>query len=96
MKKLLKVLGIILCSIVLIVIVIIAYIKIALPDVGPAPELTVDKSPAKVERGRYLANTVMSCMDCHSKRDVTEYSLASANCQCGFGICGGFSNECHS
>jgi mono/diheme cytochrome c family protein len=75
MKKLLKILGIILCSIILIVIAIIAYIKIALPDVGPAPELSVDKSPAKVERGRYLANSVMSCMDCHSKRDVTEYSM---------------------
>ncbi|HLA58441.1 MAG TPA: hypothetical protein VK622_06760 [Puia sp.] len=75
MKKLLKILGILLCSILLIIIVIITYVKIALPDVGPAPELTVDKSPANVERGRYLANSVMSCMDCHSKRDVTEYSM---------------------
>ncbi|HEY2649904.1 MAG TPA: c-type cytochrome [Puia sp.] len=75
MKKLLKIIGVILCSILLIVIVIIAYIKIALPDVGAAPVITVDKSPEKVERGRYLANCVMSCMDCHSKRDITEYSM---------------------
>jgi mono/diheme cytochrome c family protein len=75
MKKFLKILGIILCSIVLIVVVIITYIKVALPDVGPAPQITADKSAASVERGRYLANSVMSCMDCHSKRDMTEYSM---------------------
>lgn len=75
MKKLLKILGIIFFSILLILVLIIAYIKLALPDVGPAQELTVDKSPARVERGRYLANCVMSCMDCHSKRDVSEYSM---------------------
>ena len=66
MKKLLKVLGIILFSIVLIVFAIVAYIKIALPNVGPAPEISVDKSPERVARGYYLANRVMSCMDCHS------------------------------
>lgn len=75
MKKLLKILGIILSCIILIILVILVYIKVALPDVGTAPDMTVDKSPAKVERGRYLANHVMVCMDCHSKRDVTEYSM---------------------
>jgi len=75
MKKFLKILGIILCSILLIIIAIIAYIKIALPDVGPAPQITIDKSSGSAERGRYLANSVMSCMDCHSKRDMTEYSM---------------------
>jgi mono/diheme cytochrome c family protein len=75
MKKLLKILGILLSAIVLIILAIIVYIKVALPDVGPAPDLTVDKSPARVERGRYLANSVMSCMDCHSQRNVSEYSM---------------------
>lgn len=75
MKKLLKVLGILVLSILLILIIIIAYIKIALPDVGPAPQITVEKTAAKVERGAYLAKTVMSCMDCHSQRDITQFSL---------------------
>jgi mono/diheme cytochrome c family protein len=75
MKKFLKILGIILCSILLIVLAIIVYIKIALPDVGQAPQIAVDNSSSNVERGRYLANSVMSCMDCHSKRDMTEYSM---------------------
>jgi mono/diheme cytochrome c family protein len=43
--------------------------------VGQAPQIAVDNSSSNVERGRYLANSVMSCMDCHSKRDMTEYSM---------------------
>jgi len=37
MKKLLKITGIVLSSLLIIVIAIVAYIKIALPDVGAAP-----------------------------------------------------------
>ena len=33
-----------------------------------------DTTAAMVERGRYLANNVAGCMDCHSKRDFTKYS----------------------
>jgi len=75
MKKLLKVLGILVLSILLILIIIVGYIKIALPNVGPAPQISVEKSSARIERGAYLAKSVMSCMDCHSKRDTTQYSM---------------------
>jgi mono/diheme cytochrome c family protein len=75
MKKIFKVLGMIVLFLLLILAGIVAYIKIALPNVGPAPDISVDKSPERVERGYYLANRVMSCMDCHSKRIVTEFSL---------------------
>lgn len=30
---------------------------------------------ARVERGNYLANTVTACIDCHSPRDITKFSL---------------------
>jgi hypothetical protein len=75
MKKLLKVLGILVLSLIVILLIMIVYIKTALPDVGPAPLLTVDKSSASVTRGAYLAKCVMSCMDCHSQRDFTQYSM---------------------
>ncbi len=32
----------------------------------------VQTTPALIERGRYLANHVAACMDCHSKRDWTK------------------------
>lgn len=48
---------------------LLAYVTTALPDVGDAPELTIEPTPARIERGKYLANNVMVCIDCHSKRD---------------------------
>jgi mono/diheme cytochrome c family protein len=74
MKKALKILGILIIVIVMAISGLLVYIKTMLPDVGPAPELTVDKTPEKIERGRYLAHHVMVCMDCHSKRDWELFS----------------------
>lgn len=53
---------------------LLVYVKTALPDVGPAPEVTLAKDSATIERGKYLANHVAVCMDCHSKRDWTKFS----------------------
>jgi len=71
MKKVaLWILGIV----VLIVVVALLYVKIALPNVGPAPELTIERTPERIARGEYLANHVALCMDCHSKRDWSRFS----------------------
>ena len=75
MKKLLKVLGVLVLSIILILLLAVAYIKIVLPNVGPAPQLTVAPTPARLARGAYLANSVMACMDCHSKRNPALFSM---------------------
>jgi mono/diheme cytochrome c family protein len=69
MKKVFKVLGILLCGVLLLAGAALAYVKLALPDVGPAPELRVEVTPERVRHGEYLANHVVACMDCHSKRD---------------------------
>jgi mono/diheme cytochrome c family protein len=50
------------------------FVAFALPRVGPARERTVDKTPERLERGRYLANHVTVCVDCHSSRDWTKFS----------------------
>ncbi|WP_247234592.1 c-type cytochrome [Telluribacter sp. SYSU D00476] len=42
--------------------------------IGPAPDLKVEITPKRVERGKYLANNVAVCMDCHSQRDYTRFS----------------------
>ena len=75
MKKFLRVLSILVLSIIAILLAIIAYIKIALPNVGAAPQITVERSQARLARGTYLAKSVMSCMDCHSTRIMTQYSM---------------------
>ena len=74
MRKVLKVLVILLGIIILFITGAAIYVKKALPDVGPAPDLKIVSTPEKVERGKYLANHVMICMDCHSTRDWTYFA----------------------
>src|SRR5579863_6947795 len=74
MKKVLKFLGYTLLILILLIAGVLTYIKVALPNVGAAPELTVESTPEKIERGRYLANSVTVCMDCHSTRDWSKFA----------------------
>ncbi|SHH66016.1 Cytochrome c [Chryseolinea serpens] len=74
MKKFLKIAGLVLGLVVLCIAGLIFYVAKFLPDVGAAPIMKVDAGPAQIERGRYLANNVMVCMDCHSTRNWAEFS----------------------
>lgn len=69
MKKFFKVTLIIIASLAIIVSAVAAYISFALPNVGNAPNLAVERTPQRIERGKYLANSVTACMACHAKRD---------------------------
>jgi len=53
---------------------LIGYVKLALPDVGDPPDIKVELTPQRIEKGRYLANHVMVCIDCHSTRNWTKFS----------------------
>ena len=74
MKKFLKFLLYALLAVVVLVGALIIYVKTALSDVGPAEDVTVERTPERIERGRYLAHSVSICMDCHSTRDWTKFS----------------------
>jgi mono/diheme cytochrome c family protein len=74
MKKLLKVLGVLFLVVIALGAAGFAYLKTAFPKVDPAPDLVVEKTPERIERGRYLANHVMLCMDCHAERDFSLFS----------------------
>jgi mono/diheme cytochrome c family protein len=69
-----KLIWIIPSLIVIIVIAFVLYVKFALPNVGPAPDINVEITPERLVRGEYLATTVMSCVDCHSHRDMTKFA----------------------
>ena len=69
-----KILGFAALALLLLVAGLLAYVKTALPNVGPAPELKIEKTTARIERGKYLANHVAVCIDCHSARDWSKYS----------------------
>lgn len=74
MKKLLKVLGYLLILLIVLIGAFLTYLKTALPDVGEAEDIKVEMTPERIERGRYLANAVNACMDCHSTRDWSKFS----------------------
>lgn len=59
---------------ILAVVIGAGYLKLVLPNVGKAPELVIDSTPARIKHGEYLANHVTACMDCHSSRNWSLYS----------------------
>lgn len=52
---------------------VLVYAKTFLPNVGPAPDITIEITPKRLDRGRYLANHVALCIDCHSIRDWNKF-----------------------
>ncbi|MBA4168132.1 MAG: cytochrome C, partial [Chitinophagaceae bacterium] len=45
----------------------------------------VSLTPDKIERGRYLANAVCACVDCHSTREWTQFSGPMIDSTAGIG-----------
>ncbi|MCZ6727393.1 MAG: cytochrome C [Acidobacteria bacterium] len=51
----------------------LATLLLAFPRSQPAAELTIEPTPERLERGRYLVEHVANCLDCHSERDWSYY-----------------------
>jgi mono/diheme cytochrome c family protein len=75
MKKLKtgRIIGFAFLALILILLLWIAYIYFILPKI-PVPDLKVELTPERVARGKYLANHVTVCIDCHSTRDWSKFS----------------------
>ena len=74
MKKIGQIFLYLILAIIILVFGAATYVSIFLPNVGKAENITIEKTAARVERGRYLATSVMVCVDCHSQRDWTKYA----------------------
>ncbi len=66
MKRVLQILGLVLAVGIAVGAV---YYNLFLPRQQAPAELTVDLTPERIERGRYLVINVLQCVDCHSERD---------------------------
>src|SRR5665213_816165 len=73
MKKFKKVLLYAVIIIVLIIVSVLSYVTLALPNVGDPENITIALTPQRIARGEYLANHVTQCVDCHSKRDWSKF-----------------------
>ncbi|WP_339922534.1 c-type cytochrome [uncultured Cyclobacterium sp.] len=68
--------GLFIFSFLLILIIgSLVYLQMILPNVGNPPEnMKISSTSETIVRGKYLANHVMLCIDCHSKRDFSVFS----------------------
>ena len=73
MRRWLKIAGYCLLALLLLVVVAIPAVIGIRPIIGPRArpltERTFERTPERVERGRYIANSVSGCMFCHSELD---------------------------
>jgi hypothetical protein len=74
MNKVLKILLWILIVVVIGIGGLLSYLKFGLPKVADAPDLRIEITPERLERGEYLAWYVSGCIECHSQRDWTTFS----------------------
>jgi mono/diheme cytochrome c family protein len=61
-------------TVILVIIGGIAYITLALPNVGKPEDIKIALTPQRVARGNYLANHVVVCVDCHSTRNWSRFA----------------------
>lgn len=73
-KTILKSLLIFVVLLIAIVAGGLSYVKYVLPNISVQDDLQIEITSERVERGKYLANHVALCIDCHSTRDWNLYS----------------------
>lgn len=71
--KILKIILIVFALILSLILLALAYVNYFLPNIS-VKKISIEITPERVERGEYLANHVMVCMDCHSVRDWSYFS----------------------
>lgn len=69
MKKFFKILLYIFGGVAIVIIAYLIYFNSVYPKVNPPSNEKVEVTPARLERGEYLAKHVTVCLDCHSTRD---------------------------
>lgn len=98
MKLFAKIFGGIVLLVILFIGGTLIYVSTALPSVEPAPDLSIEQTKERIERGEYLAKNVYVCMDCHSDRDYSRFGLVSDTTTIGkggnlFGLENGFPGD---
>ena len=74
MKKFFKILAYIVGALIVLIIAFLIYFNSSYPKVDPPTNEKVEITPARLERGKYLAQHVTICLDCHSTRDWSKYA----------------------
>ncbi len=73
MKKLLKVVGILICVLIVLAAGALLFLFIKFPRKEAPPQITVQPTPELLQRGAYIANHLVPCLHCHSARKLNAY-----------------------
>lgn len=63
-----------LAGLAVLIVGALAYLFVLLPRDIPVPAVSIEVTPERVARGEYLANHVLACTYCHSRRDWRYFS----------------------
>lgn len=74
MKRVLKIVGGVIVVALALGAAGLIFLNTAFPKAGAASDLRVQSTPETIARGKYLANNVTVCIDCHSTRNFDYYS----------------------
>lgn len=74
MKTLMKVIGGLVALAVLAAAAGFGYLMLAYPKVPPPAVVTLQPTPDRLARGKYLSDHVTGCTACHSQRDWTKFA----------------------
>jgi mono/diheme cytochrome c family protein len=74
MKTLLKIVGGLVGLVLLIAACGFGYLMFAFPKVPPPTAFTIEATPERLARGKYLNDHVVGCTTCHTQRDWTKFS----------------------
>ena len=85
MKRLIKIVIYLIILIILFAGIAIIYVSMFLPNVKVDQDLKVEITPESLERGKYLATSVMGCMACHAERDKSLFTMPVNNQTKGLG-----------
>ena len=74
MKTLLKMVGALVGLVVVLALGGLGYLMLAFPKVPPPAVVTLQPTPERLARGKYLSDHVTGCTSCHSERDWMKFS----------------------
>jgi mono/diheme cytochrome c family protein len=74
MKRIITIAKYMVSIIIIGIIGLVFYVRYILPDVGNPEKISIESTAERIARGKYLANSVCVCMDCHSTRDWNKFS----------------------
>lgn len=72
--KILKILGVTVLVILIGIGGLLIYVSASLPNVGAAPDIEIEQTAERIEKGKHLANNVMVCMHCHTPQEKQKFA----------------------